>query len=92
MRVLSWRWWFEDRESGRITIAQFPNWPLFAIGGAWVVGRLADDGSATAEVAHWATVGLWCYWAGDELARGVNPWRRGLGASVLAWQLGRLIT
>ena len=28
----SFRWWFENRETGQITIAQFPNWPLFAIG------------------------------------------------------------
>jgi hypothetical protein len=92
VHMLSWRWWLENRETGQVTIAQFPNWPLLAIGGAWIVGRLADDGSPADVVSGWASVALWCWWAADELARGVNPWRRALGAAVLVWQLARLLT
>ena len=80
------RWWFEDRRTGRITIAQFPNWPLWAIGVAWVVRRVADDGSVVADIASVAATGLWLFWGADELVRGVNPWRRLLGIGVIAWQ------
>lgn len=91
MRVLSWRWWFEDRRTGQITVAQLPNWPIYAIAGVWAVGRLTDDGSVLEEITSWAGAGLWCYWGADELVRGVNPWRRALGASAIAWQVVRLL-
>ena len=32
-------------------------------------------------------LGSGAYWAGDELLRGVNPWRRALGLFVLAYLL-----
>ncbi|MEQ8842356.1 MAG: hypothetical protein RIB98_15330 [Acidimicrobiales bacterium] len=73
-------------------MAQFPNWPLFAVGIAWIVGRLADDGSRIADLASTATIVLWALWGADELLRGVNPWRRLLGAVVLGWQLAGLLT
>ena len=81
------RWCFEDRQTGRITIAQFPNWPLFAIAATWVVRWLSSDGSVVTDIATVAAAGLWLYWGADELIRGVNPWRRLLGAGVIAWQL-----
>ncbi len=85
------RWWFENRRTGEITVAQFPNWPLFAIAAAWIVRRFADAGSAVADIATVAATGLWLYWGADELIRGVNPWRRLLGAGVVAWQAARLL-
>ena len=78
-----WRWWFESRTTGEITIAQFPNWPLFAIAGCWVARQVVDDGSTVHDGLGWALHGLWLYWGGDELIRGVNPWRRVLGATVV---------
>lgn len=81
------RWCFEDRRTGQITVAQFPNWPLFAIAATWAVRRLAADGSLLADVAGAAATGLWLYWGADELIRGVNPWRRALGAGVIVWQV-----
>ncbi len=90
MKRFTPRWWFENRETGKITVAQFPNWPLFAIGGAWIVGRIADDGSRLHDLAAIAATALWLYWGVDEARRGVNPWRRLLGSSVLVWQLSRL--
>lgn len=86
-----WRWWFEDRRTGQITIAQFPNWPLWAIGVAWMVGRVADDGSVVADIATVTATGLWFVWGADELVRGVNPWRRLLGIGVIASQVFRLL-
>jgi hypothetical protein len=91
VRVGSFRWWFEDRATGRIVIAQFPNWPLFAIGGLWVVRSLVDPGTNVHDATRIASTALWIWWAGDELFRGVNPWRRALGVAVLAWQLVGLL-
>lgn len=89
VKTLSWRWWFENRETGEITVGQLPNWPLFAIAGAWLVGRLADDDSTVHGLAGGAVTGLWLYWGADEIIRGVNPWRRLVGSAVLIWQLTR---
>lgn len=72
-------------------MAQFPNWPLFAVGLAWLVARVADDGSRPDDLAGVATIVLWLYWGGDELVRGVNPWRRLLGAAVIGWQIVGLL-
>jgi uncharacterized protein (UPF0548 family) len=91
-RPWSIRWWFEDRRTGKLVIGQFPNWPLFAIGAATVVRRVTDAGGAVNDGAGWLISGLWLYWGGDELVRGVNPWRRLLGAGVIGWQVVRLLT
>ena len=91
-RVGSWRWWFEHRETGEITIAQFPNWPLWGVGAAWLVRAVTDDGSGLHRLAGVALPVLWLVWGTDELVRGVNPWRRVLGATVLGWQAVRLLT
>ncbi len=92
MRVLSPRWWFENRETGEITVAQFPNWPLWGIAAGWLLVALSPDTSPVVRIAGCVVVGLWGYWGADELLRGVNPWRRLLGSAVLAWQIVRLIT
>ena len=86
MQILSLRWWFESRETGKITIAQFPNWPLWGIGISWLVSALARPDSGLEQAAMWAGTGLWIYWGADEVVRGVNPWRRVLGGAVIAWQ------
>ena len=87
MRILSFRWWFESRETGRITIAQFPNWPLFAIGAAWLARLLADESSDVYGIAGGTITALWLFWGADELIRGVNPARKLLGSLVITWQL-----
>lgn len=92
MRVGSLRWWFENRETGEITIAQRPNWPLVTIGLGWLVGRIAEDGSSVARVTAGVVTGLWLYWGAEEALRGVNPWRRVLGVAVVIWQLFGLLS
>ena len=85
----SWRsprWWFEHRQTGGITIAQFPNWPIWCIGACWLVRLALTDGSTAHDVAGWTIRALWLVWGVDELTRGVNPWRRLLGAAVIMWQ------
>lgn len=72
-------WVFRDRETGGITIAQFPNLALWIFLGTVVARWLApeDSGAFTAlQVAALAALG---WWAVDEVVRGVNPWRRFLG-------------
>ena len=74
-------WIFRDRQTGRIVIAQRPNIPLFI----WLVATAVSwflHGTAHTVVSGVGTVAL-VIWAVAEIARGVNPWRRTLGAVVL---------
>ncbi len=82
-------WWFRDSE-GRLAVAQLPN-PAIAV---WLVAVVVGmfDLSAT----HAATVdgvrhGALLVWALDEVVRGSSPFRRLLGAVVLAFQLVSLV-
>lgn len=88
-RVLSLRWWVCDRE-GRTAVAQWPNpalwvW-LVAVVVGWT-GVLGSDRTATLQVVG---QGALVAWSVDELARGASPFRRLLGAVVLAFELIRL--
>ena len=76
-------WLFRDRTTGKIVIAQFPNAALII----WLAASLltiATTGTLHTILGYTATAAL-VVWAGDELVRGVNPFRRFLGACVLAW-------
>jgi hypothetical protein len=76
-------WAFRNRKTGRLTVVQFPNVSL----GVFLVASLVrhfvhptDTPGALLE----ALVGIsLAWWAIDEIVRGVNPWRRFLGAAVL---------
>ncbi len=85
-------WLFRNRRTGVITIAQFPNAPLIvflvAAGVRWIFHPSGAVGTIIAVVA---TVSL-IVWAADEIGRGVNPWRRFLGAGVLAFTVIGLLT
>jgi hypothetical protein len=84
-------WVFRSREDGRIVIAQLPNLPLWIFLVATAVDRLAEPAGDVATAVHaTATIALG-WWAGDELLRGVNPFRRALGAAMLALLVGRLL-
>jgi hypothetical protein len=72
-------WCFRSRETGRITIAQFPNVALGVFLATVVARWFVDEDSAA---RPWITgIGLaaLAWWSIDELLRGVNPWRRLLG-------------
>ena len=76
-------WAFRNRRTGAITIAQPPNLPLWLF---LALSVLAWATAALGSVATWLRAGAslaLAWWAIDELLRGVNPWRRFLGASVL---------
>lgn len=86
------RWWFENRLTGEITVAQFPNWPLWSIAGCWVARLLVADESTVHDALGWTIRGLWLFWGADEVIRGVNPWRRLLGTAVITWQIAAITT
>ncbi len=85
-------WLFRDRRTGGYTVAQVPNWPL----GVWLVAtvlRLLLHPTGTAGRAlEVVGTGALLVWAVDEVVRGVNPWRRILGAVVGVAVVAGLVT
>ena len=83
-------WLFRNRQTGEITIGQAPNPPLWVFLGATLV-RLVfrPDGGVGTAVTIVGT-GALAIWAGEEIVWGVNPFRRILGAVVLAGIVARL--
>ena len=83
-------WAFRDRTTGAITIAQRPNLPLWLFLALTALAWLVP---ASSPVAGWLAIAArlaLAWWAIDEILRGVNPWRRCLGAAALLW-LGALL-
>jgi hypothetical protein len=76
-------WLFRNRRTGKLTIAQLPNIPLAVFGGAWLIRTLLHPAGTLGTVLQVAEIGGLVVWAGDEIIRGVNPWRRILGTVVL---------
>jgi hypothetical protein len=76
-------WCFRNRETGEITIGQPPDPPMViamvAFGSRALLRPPGLIGTALGAVGTGAVV----YWAGDEVLRGVNPWRRMIGAATL---------
>lgn len=87
-------WAFRDRTTGAITIAQRPNLPLWLFLAltalAWLAGALSPPPGPVAGWLGTAAHLALAWWAVDEVLRGVNPWRRLLGAAALLW-LGTLL-
>jgi len=85
-RVFSLGWWLRDGSSGRLVLAQWPNAALWVWIAALLLtwtGLLASHSAALSGVGRGALI----VWALEELVRGVNPFRRVLGAVVLAVEL-----
>jgi hypothetical protein len=84
-------WLFRDRTTCKVVIAQWPNVPLWIfIAAAAVRGVLHPAGTVGTVVSAIATLAL-TWWAVDEVARGVNPFRRALGAVVLVAMVANFI-
>lgn len=76
-------WTFRNRKTGRLTFVQFPNasFGIFLV--ASVFRRflhVTHTPGALLDTLAGVSLG---WWAIDEIVRGVNPWRRVLGATVL---------
>ena len=80
-------WLLRDRRTGRWVVVQVPNVPLL-VWLATVVLRWFWQATVLDVVGTAALV----VWAGDEVARGVNPFRRLLGAGVLGWLVLRWVS
>ena len=88
-RLSSTSWWFRSSE-GRLTLWQFPN-PALCI---WLV--TLPLGWLDLSAAHTAAVdgirhGALLVWSLDEVLRGASPFRRALGAVILAVQIATLV-
>jgi hypothetical protein len=87
-------WLFRNRQTGRITVVQFPNLALGLFLATVVVRRILSTGGATGTTIDWISAATLGWWALDEARRGVNPWRRllgvGAGAVVIVSLLARL--
>ena len=75
-------WHLRNRRTGGLTVAQWPNLPLGAFLAAEIALRFVRSGDRAATVLRAVAVVALLLWAADEIARGVNPFRRMLGAAV----------
>jgi hypothetical protein len=76
-------WLFRNRQTGEITIAQAPNPPLIIWLLLTIFNVIFSPAGTTGTVLQVIGTGALVIWAGDELIRGVNPFRRTAGAVVL---------
>lgn len=79
-------WLFKSRETGKITIWQMPNVPLWIYIAATVLHIFVNS-----DPLKWVAMVALVVWAGLEVVKGVNPFRRGLGAVVLLGVLIRFV-
>ena len=79
----AFRWLFQDRETKKIVIAQWPNAPLWVALAAWAVRAIFHPSGPLGTIVLGVGAIALAIWAVDEIARGVCPWRRILGAGVL---------
>jgi len=83
-------WFVRNPRTGQPAMAATPN-PAILLWLATVAYRALADPSADAdEKVSWIGTGALLAWALDELFRGCSPFRRVLGAGVLAWQAASL--
>ena len=84
-------WMFRSRKTGRISLAQLPNWQLVVWLLASAVMRLGNPRGRARDVLAVIASAALALWAGDEVLRGVNPFRRILGVAVLGWLVYSLV-
>ncbi|MCU1484775.1 MAG: hypothetical protein JWN67_1521 [Actinomycetia bacterium] len=76
-------WLFRDRTTGRIVVIQVPNLPLATFLVATVVRVVTHPHGTAGNVLSAVGTAALVVWAGEEVWKGVNPFRRGLGGVVL---------
>jgi hypothetical protein len=72
-------WLLRSRQTGRITVAQFPNVALWIFLATVVARRVVSLGASGRTALDAVALAALAWWALDEVLRGVNPWRRLLG-------------
>ena len=88
-RLGSPSWWFRSSD-GRLAIAQVPN-PALSVWLAAVLVGMVELSAAHATAVDGIRRGALLVWALDEVVRGDSPFRRLLGALVLAAEVGSLV-
>ncbi|MGO9877220.1 MAG: hypothetical protein ACLPVY_25860 [Acidimicrobiia bacterium] len=83
-------WLFRNRRTGEITVFQRPNVALGIFLAASIASLLFDPSGRSGTVLRLIARGALGFWAADELLRGVNPFRRALGAVFVVWVLSSL--
>jgi hypothetical protein len=83
-------WWFTDPSTGEVVLWQAPNATMAVIQAANVVQRLDRFPERQREI-EWIKTGALVLWSIDEIVRGSTPFRRVLGATVLGFQVRRLM-
>jgi hypothetical protein len=85
-------WMFRSRVDGRLVIGQLPNVALIVFLVAAVLRWLIRPDGTAGVVLDVVASGALLWWAVDEVLRGVNPFRRMLGAGVLTVVVVGLVT
>jgi hypothetical protein len=76
-------WLFRNRQTGRLTVLQWPNLPLGVYLLATAIHVRLPSGTAVSTVVAAVASAALAVWSILEVASGVNPFRRGLGSVVL---------
>jgi len=84
-------WFFRNRETGEITIVQAPNLALWVVIAAGILLWIWANPGGLHSALEVVFKGGLIVWAIDEIVRGVNPWRRCLGAAVLVYELTTIL-
>ena len=85
------QWFFRNRKTGEITIAQAPHLVLWVVIVAGVLHLICHWPGTSAKVLDIVFRAGLVVWALDEIFRGVNPWRRCLGGAVLIYEFAILL-
>jgi hypothetical protein len=89
--VRAFDWCFRNRRTGAITIAQFPNLPLWIFLVTVALRRFVTETGAPRAFTDAIAVASLGWWAVDEMLRGVNPWRRALGVAGCGLAISGLV-
>jgi hypothetical protein len=86
------RWLFVNRQTDGFTVVQWPNLALWAYLVCAVVLRLGPGRGGVHSVVRVLSDVAVVIWSADEIVRGVNPFRRLLGAAVLGLSVYGFVT
>jgi len=74
----------------KFVIVQFPNWQLIAMFAGWLGTKITEGQLLAISKTVFYIGGI--VWAYEELFRGVNWFRKLLGAVVMSWLIFMLVT
>jgi hypothetical protein len=77
-------WVFRSRATGRLTVVQMPNAALVVFAACRVAQAVFSPHGSAGVVLRVTGDAALAWWALDEVFRGVNPFRRFLGAAALS--------